>query len=744
MTVLKTHHAKANHFFSVFCLSLTVSATCFSRDTTDVETNIANQKTAMESGAIEHLPPSAWPQPDPEVYEIVIFGEELRSREQHTLWPEEIFNGGTDSASLLKTLPGTNVNSNGPLTGIAQYRGLYGDRVSVVMDGENVMSGGPNAMDTPLSYAPPLLLEYFAISRGIASVSQSQESMGGEMLASLDRGEFADSKEFEGRGSLSTRHHSIDSSEHHALKTIAANETHKVAVLASYDDGNDSESGDNQDDITGSSYQRQRYDLSYGWQNHNTRAEFSIGQMETDNSGTPALPMDINYIDSRMANAQASKIFDSAGNLNGITLNVRGGYRHVEHGMDNFSIRTNDNPMRHRENNVSALQVSWGANLQIPLNDHLITVGLDGTETSHDGIITNPNMSLFSVQNFSNADRDIYGLFAQWNTDSGPWRLEAGTRYNHVASDSDSVSANGMMPMMQMLTNTLAGNFNSGDRDKTFHNIDVVLKAERSFNDELSARLGLGRKTRAPSYQERFLWLPLEATGGLADGRTYIGNLDLDSEVSHEITLGLEWQRNAFYVDGEVFYRDVKDYIQGVTSTNPTANQLAMMMSGALPLQFENIDAKLYGFDAQYGYQLSDNWSLNGVLSLVRGRSKGDSSNRENDNLYRIPPLNHRLTLSWTRDNLDLHVESVLYDAQTRTAEFNNEADSSGYGLLNLRANYQLNQQMRVSFGIENVFDKYYRDHLAGYNRNGDSSIPVGDRLPGSGRNFYLGFNLSL
>ena len=681
------------------------------------------------------------------IYEILVPGETISSENILLVSPKDSPSAAIDSASLLKALPGANVNSNGPITGIAQYRGLYGDRVAIIMDEENVMSGGPNAMDAPLSYAPPLLLESLSATQGIASVSASQESIGGEMKASLDRGQFGEERQFTGRGSLNTRHNSIDHSAHHGLKAVAANDQHKVAILAAYDEGGDSEAGDGED-ISGSFYQRQRYDLSYGWQNENTRSEISIGQMETDNTGTPALPMDINYIDSRMASARASKTFDQIAlfnnTFNALTINARFGYRHVDHGMDNYSLRSNNNPMRHRTNTASAQQISWGVNLQIPSRDQLITVGIDSTESRHDAIITNPNMAMFAVNNFAEAERDIYGLFAQWNGNAGLWNLEAGARYNHVSTDSDAVSASGMMPMMQMLANTLANDLNTSTSDKTFHNIDLVLKAERALNDTLVARIGLGRKTRAPSYQERYLWLPLEATGGLADGRTYIGNLELDREVSHEITLGLDWQKNGFYADGEVFYRDISDYIQGTPSTNMAANQLALMMSGKLPLQFNNIDAKLYGFDARYGYQLSDNWSLHGVLSLVRGRSDGNGDDSQSDDLYRLPPLNHRLTLSWVRDNVDLHLESVLYDQQTHTAKFNDEADSAGYGLLNLRANYQLTRQLRVSAGIENLFDKYYRDHLAGYNRNGDSAIPVGDRLPGTGRNLYLGFNLSL
>ncbi|MBT6579229.1 MAG: TonB-dependent receptor, partial [Cellvibrionales bacterium] len=53
----------------------------------------------------------------------------------------------SDSADILKSMPGANANGNGPITGIAQYRGMYGDRISVKIDQAPTLTGGPNAMD---------------------------------------------------------------------------------------------------------------------------------------------------------------------------------------------------------------------------------------------------------------------------------------------------------------------------------------------------------------------------------------------------------------------------------------------------------------------------------------------------------------------------------------------------------------------------------------------------------------------
>ena len=53
----------------------------------------------------------------------------------------------------------------------------------------------------------------------------------------------------------------------------------------------------------------------------------------------------------------------------------------------------------------------------------------------------------------------------------------------------------------------------------------------------------------------------------------------------------------------------------------------------------------------------------------------------------------------------------------------------------------QLNDSFSVGLGVENLFDKVYQDHLGGYNRVRDSDIPVGARINGMGRNFYLKLN---
>lgn len=636
-----------------------------------------------------------------------------------------------DTSALLKRVPGANVNSNGPVTGIAQYRGLYGDRVSIHIDHAPALTGGPNAMDAPLTYTPPLLLKSLVVDRGIAPVSAAQESIGGHITATLDRGEFGESDDFIFSGSIASRFNGNSDGSSTALKSTLSNNHHKLSAMFSHDEGDDTRVGDD-DKIGGSQYRRGRYDLSYGWRNDNSSIEIYTGELDTRDTGTPALPMDINYIDGDTAGANVSTTFGE------IVISGHLSYNHVDHLMDNFSQREAPvSPMSYRANNATAHNTAWSLQARWPVASGYLSVGTDGNETVHTATITNPNSALFEVDNFNDAERDTYGVFTEWEGEIGEWHVETGARVNRVKMDSESVSASGMMGMMAMNADMLASAFNNGDLDEDFTYLDLVLNLSRPLTNNTTLNLGLGRKNRAPSYQERYLWLPLAATGGLADGRNYIGNLKLDEETAHEVTAGIDWQTAKAWVTPQLFYRRIDDYIQGVPSDNTTANMLSTMMSGQAALMFDNVDAKMYGADMGYGYIISSTLRLEGNLSYVRGKRRD-----EHDDLYRVAPLNNRLSLIYEQRAVMLALESVLYASQNKVSDFNQEEKTSGYGILNLSGSYRLTPQLILSGGVENLFDNRYEDHLAGYNRNGDSDIALGERLPGAGRNIYLAATL--
>lgn len=67
----------------------------------------------------------------------------------------------------------------------------------------------------------------------------------------------------------------------------------------------------------------------------------------------------------------------------------------------------------------------------------------------------------------------------------------------------------------------------------------------------------------------------------------------------------------------------------------------------------------------------------------------------------------------------------------------NNEQQSSGYAIFNLSAGWQATARLQLAAGVDNIFDRKYRDHLGGYNRARNDDIAVGERLPGYGVNAF-------
>jgi iron complex outermembrane receptor protein len=286
--------------------------------------------------------------------------------------------------------------------------------------------------------------------------------------------------------------------------------------------------------------------------------------------------------------------------------------------------------------------------------------------------------------------------------------------------------------------------FNATDRSVSDTNVDLAARLTFTATDVLSYHLGAARKTRAPSYQERYLWLPLEATAGLADGRTYTGDVDLDSEVAREVEAGFDLHTRRLRVAPRLFYRDIRDYIQGGTSGNTAAVMLVRMLnamngtSNPDPLEFQNVDAELYGADVDWSVTLAERWSLGGVVSYVRGRSA------DGDDLYRIPPLNGLVSVDYGTRRWGLSGEAYFAADQNRVARFNDEPETDGYVTFNLKGFWQATGALRLSAGVDNLTDRSYADHLAGRNRvRGNPDIAVGERLPGYGRNFFARLDLA-
>jgi len=701
-----------------------------------------NLKRSLLASALFQLSIPLLAQPQAETVEEIIV---TAVRDTSELYTDQTLVAPPDTAQMLRRMPGANINKNGELTGIAQYRGMYGDRINVSINGSRISSGGPNAMDTPLHYAPVAILESLTVHRGITPVSKGQETLGGSVEARTYQGDFAEGDSFALNGRVYSGLQAVNEGQVIGTALSMANANHLFRASFLTEEADDSEFAGGK--ITPSEYERDRLDLGYGYRNgrHQFNASFAINN--TGNAGTAALPMDILSIDSDLFH------LDHQWEGDDFTISSSVSYNSIEHWMTNYHLRRPPQPtimtpaaMRYRATFAESDNYGFTIRIEQPLDNGVRRAGIDGHFSIHDADISNPNAAMFGITNFNEAQRDIVGLFVEQEISLGSNAgIEAGLRINQVSMDAGQVGANlnpmnmasGMPVMMNNMAAMLASGFNNQALSRNDTNVDAFARLSLESGANTVWYLGAARKTRSPSYQERYLWLPMEATGGLADGVTYVGNVELSPEVSWEVEAGFDYEDRQFTFLHRVFYKRVDDYIQGTPSASSMVNQFAMMMANmgmgtGYTLQFNNTDATFYGVDIESAWQFNERLGVRANLSMVRGERRDID-----DDLYRISPDNLLVALEWHAASWIGSIESIIYAGQDRVSITNQERETGGYGQLNLSARFYPSSTFEIGVGLNNLLDREYRDHLAGYNRAFNPDIAMRDRLPGLGRNLY-------
>jgi len=630
----------------------------------------------------------------------------------------------TNTALLLRRVAGANVNFNGTLAGIPQYRGMYGSRVNTDVDGMDIGNACSNNMDSPLHYLPRTFVDHLEVMRGLAPVSSGLETIGGTVVARSRGVEFGDSENNVYSGRIAAGGQSVDGGYSASGDFALTNDRYRVRGAASREAGNHRDFGDGT--IRPTRYERNAFDAGYAMRLGADTLAVDYRRNETSKAGTPALPMDDIFSDANLVRASYTARHGALG------LSASVYWNGINHLMNNYEMRR-ALPGDSRYNHAEADTLGWHTEGTLPWNGAELRFGTDGHLFTYDSTIGDPNNRPFYVINFNDVERDRYGIYVEWeHADLGGFDIELGLRWTRV--DMDAGRVNSSMAMMRPPVAVLRDRFNAANRSQNDDHIDFTAVATYAVNETLALEAGVARKNRSPSYQERYLWLPLEATGGLSDGNLYVGDIGLHSETAWQFEAGFDWRTGSFSLSPRAFYHQVDDYIQGVPSVDPVVIMIATMNGDPNPLVYANVDARLWGVDAEWGAALTDRWQLNGVLSWVRGERRDI-----NDNLFRIAPLNTLVDLSYQQERWSFTVEGEFYAAQNDVSATNNETPSAGYGLLNLYAQYELPQYgAQLTAGVENVMDKTYRPHLNGINRVAQSDVPLRSRIPGDGINGFV------
>jgi hemoglobin/transferrin/lactoferrin receptor protein len=216
-----------------------------------------------------------------------------------------------------------------------------------------------------------------------------------------------------------------------------------------------------------------------------------------------------------------------------------------------------------------------------------------------------------------------------------------------------------------------------------------------SLFSSLDLTLGLGSSFRSPSLEERFQYIDQGSV-------VRVGNPDLEPEKGQSIDFGIRHYSVNLKILSSFFYSYFNDLVVEVPGTYEGRNALIKTNIG---------EARIYGFDFSADYNFWRDYIFYTTASYV----KGDDITADG-NLPEIPPMNGRIGFKFGfLDYLQTDISSTLFAEQNDVAE--GEITTPGYAVFNLLLNTVpikfSNISFRVFSGVENIFDKAYRNHLS-------------------------------
>lgn len=235
-----------------------------------------------------------------------------------------------------------------------------------------------------------------------------------------------------------------------------------------------------------------------------------------------------------------------------------------------------------------------------------------------------------------------------------------------------------------------------------------------SNNSRIKANWGKG--FRAPTLYE--LYATMEKSG-MMPGFTVrvLGNKDLDPEKSTNFDIGFEAEQGKLSGKVTYYHNDIKNLI----SYGPY--DMSQMIYRIMQTQYVNVDeAEIEGVEAEFGYNFDEHWSASATYNFVDAVDKADGSRL----LFRAKQSGV-VKLNFT-DAKENPLTFTLYNRWY--VDYQNGSEMGGsvsnrkdytYGLTGIVVNKQINKNLRIYGGVDNIFDKqfYYDGGANTYNIDG-------------------------
>jgi iron complex outermembrane receptor protein len=274
------------------------------------------------------------------------------------------------------------------------------------------------------------------------------------------------------------------------------------------------------------------------------------------------------------------------------------------------------------------------------------------------------------------------GVFLVEDYHAGDWTFELGLRYDHDERDPETRAV----------------------RKKSFEATSASGSALWSITGSWQVGAALSRAERAPAIEELFSNVEAFDEGDLvehaATAAIEIGDPDLDTEVSNNLDISVDWIVEDHFATVTVFYNDFKDYI-GLDASGEAVDGVPVYL-------YTQQDAEFYGVEIDSEFTLA---SFGG--GALRLGVFGDSIRGELDSgadVPRLPPLRVGGRLSWSSDQWELW--GRVLDAADQDRPGDNEEPTDGYTRWDFGGEYRLpfNDSELVAFvNFRNVTDEEIR-----------------------------------
>lgn len=610
-----------------------------------------------------------------------------------------------ESADLLRDIVGVSGSRMGGHGTDVSVRGQTQTRLNILLDGAYVHGGCPNRMDPPTSYAPVGAYEDITVIKGVQTLEFGGGGSGGTILFERKTERFHEGEN--ARGSLEAGYRSNGGSWDVVGDVAAGIPDAYIRMILSKAEGGNYDDGDGNE--VRASYRELSGTLIAGYTpDADTRFEVSIERQRTDDLLFPGAGMD-----SPLADNDAMRVKYEQENIAGALHSVKmEAYRsEVAHVMDNYTLRALTAPAQMRAPSTSD---TTGGRIVFEIDSDYGRWKVGADLQDNDRVANRYNDSMGGMLQslmWPGVNISQKGIFAELtHTLQSRDRVIAGLRFDRVDASASAAATAAMGGVSPNTLYTLY--YGTTAQDQQENNVGGLLRFEHDLeNGRGTVFAGLSRSMRTADATERYM-----ASNGMPNMR-WVGNPEIDPERHHQAEVGVLWKGDGWQADGSVFYNDVADYIlrdrsHGVGGDNSTI--------------YRNVDATLYGGELSVNKRYNANWKLGAGLAYVHAHN--DTDDRA---IAQTPPLEGLLTLDYTaqawtaggrvraasrqsRVDLDPTVGSGL-DAQKTPA----------WAVLDLYGSYEVSESVSLAFGIDNLFDRDYAQHMNRANSFDPTQIQV-------------------